>query len=321
MSTKRDILSVTSLAPDETLKIVRRAKLFKSEGSDASLSNKSLANKSVALIFDKPSLRTRTSFQVGIHRLGGFSVYLGEDEVRLGTREPVSDIARVLSGYVDCIIARVSSHQVLEELASYASVPVINALSDWEHPCQTMADLLTMEEHLGGIKNKKMAFIGDGNNVARSLCLALPAMGGTFAIAAPEGYNLDGDTVALARRRADSGTGNVLELTDPVEAVADADTVYTDVWASMGQEGEAAKRREAFKGYQVDPALMSKAKKSAIFMHDMPAHYGEEVPEGMLEHPQSVAYDQAHNRLYAQMALLEFIFSSDRGSTPTHRGA
>ncbi len=306
MPIKRDFLSITGLAPDETLDILRRAKLLKSEGTTASL-----ANKSVALIFDKPSLRTRTSFQVGIHRLGGFSVYLGEDEVRLGTREPVSDIARVLSGYVDCIIARVSSHQMLEELAAYASIPVINALSNWEHPCQTLADLLTMEEHLGGINGKKLAFIGDGNNVARSLCLALPTLGATFAIAAPQGYNLDVETVALARRRAGSGPAQVLELTDPVEAVADADTVYTDVWAGMGQEEEAAKRREAFKGYQVGPSLMSHAKKGAIFMHDMPAHYGEEVPEGMLEHPQSVAYQQAHNRLYAQMALLEFVLSSD----------
>ena len=304
MSIKRDLLSITDLAPDETMDIVSRAKVLKSEGTTASL-----ANKSVVLLFDKPSLRTRTSFQVGIHRLGGFSLYLGEDEVRLGTREPVSDIARVLSGYVDYIIARVSSHQVLEDLAAYASIPVINALSDWEHPCQTLADLLTMDEHLGGIKDKKLAFIGDGNNVARSLCLALPALGATFAIAAPQGYNLDSETVALARRRAGSGLAKVLELTDPVEAVADADTVYTDVWASMGQEEEAAKRREAFKGYQVDPTLMSQAKKSAIFMHDMPAHYGQEVPEGMLEHPQSVAFQQAHNRLYAQMALLEFILS------------
>ena len=300
MSTKRDILSITSLTPDETMKIVHRAKLIKSEEPSTPL-----ANKNVALIFDKPSLRTRTSFQVGISRLGGYSVYLGEDEVRLGTREPVSDIARVLSGYVDCIIARVSSHNVMEELASYASVPVVNALSDWEHPCQTLADLLTMEEHLGGIKGKKLAFIGDGNNVSRSLCLALPALGATFAIATPDGYNLDSESVALARQR--SRSGHVLEFTHPAEAVADADTVYTDVWASMGQEQEAAKRREAFKGYMVDPELLSQAKKGAIFMHDMPAHYGEEVPEGMLEHPQSVAYQQAHNRLYAQMALLELI--------------
>ena len=309
MSKKKGLLSITDLSPDETLDIVRRAKLIKSEGSSASLSNKNLANKSVALLFDKPSLRTRTSFQVGIHRLGGFSVYLGEDEVRLGTREPVSDIARVLSGYVECIVARVSSHQVMQDLAAYADVPVINALSDWEHPCQILADLLTMDEHLGGLNGKKLAFIGDGNNVARSLCLALPSVGATFAIASPEGYNLDGETVALARLRAGSGPAQVLEFTDPVEAVADADTVYTDVWASMGQEEEAAKRREAFKGYMVDPSLISKAKKSAIFMHDMPAHYGEEVPEGMLEHDQSVAYHQAHNRLYAQMALLEFILS------------
>jgi len=300
MSTKRDILSITSLTPDETMKIVHRAKLIKSEEPSTPL-----ANKNVALIFDKPSLRTRTSFQVGISRLGGYSVYLGEDEVRLGTREPVSDIARVLSGYVDCIIARVSSHNVMEKLASYASVPVVNALSDWEHPCQTLADLLTMEEHLGGIKGKKLAFIGDGNNVSRSLCLALPALGATFAIATPDGYNLDSESVALARQR--SRSGHVLEFTHPAEAVADADTVYTDVWASMGQEGEANRRRLDFQGYTVDAELLAKAKPSAKFMHDMPAHYGEEVAPGMLEHPQSLAYQQAHNRLHGQKAILELL--------------
>ncbi len=298
MPNKRDLLSVTDLSPDETLSIIRRAKQVKAEGPSSSL-----RNKSVALLFEKPSLRTRTSFQVGIHRLGGYSVYLGQDEVGLGSREPVSDVALVLSGYVDCIVARVFSHQHLVELAKYGSVPVINALSDWEHPCQALADLLTIDEHLGKLDGVKAAFIGDGNNVARSLCLGLSAVGAGFAIAAPEGYNLDVETLELARR----GRGQVLALVDPIEAVKDADVVYTDVWASMGQEDEAAQRHRAFKGYTVDSDLMAKANPGAIFMHDMPAHYGEEVPPGMLQHPQSVAYDQAHNRLYAQMALLEFI--------------
>ena len=298
MSNKRDLLSVTDLSPDETLDIIRRAKQVKSEGPSSSL-----RNKSVALLFEKPSLRTRTSFQVGIHQLGGYSLYLGQEEVGLGSREPVSDVARVLSGYVDCVVARVFSHQHLVELAEYGSVPVINALSDWEHPCQALADLLTIDEHLGKLDGVKAAFIGDGNNVARSLCLGLSAVGAGFAIAAPEGYNLDVETLELARQR----PGQVLALVDPIEAVKDADVVYTDVWASMGQEDEAAQRHQAFKGYTVDSALMAKANPGAIFMHDMPAHYGEEVLPGMLEHPQSVAYDQAHNRLYAQMALLEFI--------------
>ena len=302
MDTKRDILSVTDLCADGTRGIIRRARHLK-----ADVSAQPLQGKSIALLFEKPSLRTRVSFQVAISQLGGYSVYLGPDDVGLGGREPVSDIARVLSGYVDCIVARVFNHQDLVELARYASVPVINALSDWEHPCQTMADLLTMDEHLGGLEGVKLAFIGDGNNVARSLCLALPAMGVGFTMAAPEGYELDETSLKLARRRAETASVEVRAVRAPVEAVTFADVVYTDVWASMGQEEEAARRRQAFQGYTVDPALLAQAKAGAIFMHDMPAHYGEEVPPGMLEHPQSVAYQQAHNRKPAHMALLEFV--------------
>jgi ornithine carbamoyltransferase len=304
MPSKRDILSVTDLDPDETLEVIRRAKEMKSQSPP-----KSLSERNVALLFEKPSLRTRTSFQVGIQQLGGYSVYLSQNEAGLGTREPVSDIARVLSGYVDCIVARVASHQHLVELAEYASVPVINALSDREHPCQIIADLLTIDEQLGKLKGLKLAFIGDGNNVARSLCLALPPLGATFAIATPEGYNLDEASLKLARQRAVPNSVDVLALTEPAEAVKGADVVYTDAWASMGQEEEAARRFQAFQGYTVDPALLAQANAGALFMHDMPAHYGEEVPAGMLEHPQSVAYPQAHNRLHAQKALLEFILS------------
>ena len=304
MPSKRDLLSVTDLGPDETLEIIRRAKEMKIQTSI-----KPLSERNVALLFEKPSLRTLTSFQVGIQQLGGYSVYLGESEVGLGTRETVADIARVLSGYVDCIVARVYSHQHLVELAEHASVPVINALSDQEHPCQIIADLLTIDEHLGKLKGLKLAFIGDGNNVARSLCLALPALGVTFAIATPEGYNLDEASLKLARQLAAPDSVEVLTLREPAEAVKGADVVYTDVWASMGQEEEAAQRSRSFQGYTVDPALLAQANIGALFMHDMPAHYGEEVPAGMLEHPQSVAYAQAHNRLHAQKALLEFILS------------
>ena len=263
-----------------------------------------LAGKSVVLLFEKPSLRTKVSFQVGVEQLGGHSLYMGGDEVGLGAREPVSDVARVLSGYVDCIVARVFSHGHLKELAEYASVPVINALSDWEHPCQTMADLLTVYEHKGGLEGRTLAYIGDGNNVARSLCLASPAVGMNFSCASPAGYELDDASVATAKKR---GRGTVKTVRAPSEAVSGADVVYTDVWASMGQESEADLRRQEFDGYTVDPALMAMANPGALFMHDMPAHYGEEVPPGMLEHPQSVAYPQAHNRLHAQKAVLEFL--------------
>ncbi len=308
MSTKRDLLSVADLAPNETLEIIRRAKDMKQNGSDLPL-----RDKNVVLLFEKSSLRTRASFQIGIQQLGGYSIFLGQEEVGLGKREPVSDIARVLCGYADCIIARVSTHQHLEELAHYANVPVINALSDLEHPCQVLADMLTVDEHFGKLEGLKLAFIGDGNNVARSLCLALPRVGAGFAIASPEGYALDETSLASARESARQwpapDQSEVLALRDPAEAVEGADVVYTDVWASMGQEEESALRRRAFQGYSVDAALMSRAKTRAIFMHDMPAHYGEEVPPGMLEHPQSVAYHQAHNRLHAQKALLEFLLA------------
>jgi ornithine carbamoyltransferase len=192
-------------------------------------------------------------------------------------------------------------------MASYASVPVINALSDQEHPCQVLSDLLTIAEHKGELKGLKLAFVGDGNNVARSLCLGLPAVGMNFAIAAPREYNLDKASLELARSRSDNGKVEVVSITDPVEAVREADIVYTDVWTSMGDEAEADQRRRAFQGYTVDPALLAQAKPDARFMHDLPAHYGEEVSPGMLEHPQSVAYQQAHNRLHGQKALLEFI--------------
>ena len=311
MSSKRDLLSIVDLTGEETRGILRRSREMKANGSA-----QSLAGKSIALLFEKASLRTRASFQVGIQQLGGYSFYLGREEVGLGTREPVSDVARVLSGYVDCIVARVDSHRALVELAEYATVPVINALSDWEHPCEILSDLQTVQEHKGALEGLKLTFVGDGNNVARSLCLALPAVGMSFTIAAPEGYNLDDSSLDLARRRAEDGSVQVLAMTDPVEAVAGADLVYTDAWTSMGQEAEADIRRRAFQGYMVDPELLSRASPNVLFMHDMPAHYGEEVPPGMLEHPRSLAYDQAHNRLHTQKAVLEFLLDGFQHHTP-----
>lgn len=298
----KDLLSITDLSAEEIRHIIARARQMKAEGN-----GKPLAGKSIALLFEKPSLRTRASFQVGIHQLGGYSFYLGQQDVGLGTREPVSDVARVLSGYVDCIIARVFSHDHLVEMGHYASVPVINALSDWEHPCQTITDLFTIAECKGRLDGLKLAFIGDANNVSRSLCLGCPAVGVNFAIASPPGYNLDEASLTLARQRAANRKVRVLSLVDPTEAVQRADIVYTDTWISMGQEAETIERRRAFQGYTVDPARLSQAKPDALFMHDMPAHYGEEVPPGMLEHSQSVAFTQGHNRLHAQKALLEFM--------------
>ena len=308
MTTKRDFLSVTDITPDETMALLDRARTAKSISSKDN-NAKPLTGKSIAILFDKPSLRTRVSFQVGIDHLGGFSVFLGQQEVGLGHREPTSDVAKVLSGYVDCIVARLSDHQLLSDLAKYASVPVVNALSDLEHPCQIMADLLTIYEHKDTLKGLTLAYIGDGNNVARSLCLAAPAVSMNFTSASPEGYNLDEPSIREAQLRAADPSIRVRTLTNPVEAVAGADVVYTDVWASMGQEAETSIRQSAFNGYTVDPALMSKANADALFMHDMPAHYGEEGSPGMLDHSQSVAFPQAHNRLHAQKVILEFLLT------------
>lgn len=304
MSSKRNLLSVTDFTPQETLHVLGRARQMKAEGE-----NKQLGGKIIALLFEKPSLRTRASFQVGIQQMGGYSFYLGQQEVGLGTREPASDVARVLSGYVDCIVARVFSHQQLEELAAHATVPVVNALSDWEHPCQIVADLLTILEHKGRLPGLKLSFIGDGNNVARSLCLGLPPLGLHFAIAGPPDYPLDGASLDRARQRAGDDSVQVLAMTDPADAVKEADVVYTDAWFSMGEEAEADVRRRAFQGYTVDPSLLAGAKPDALFMHDMPVHYGEEVAPGMLDHRQSVAYHQANNRLHAQKAVLEFLLA------------
>jgi ornithine carbamoyltransferase len=233
---------------------------------------------------------------------------MGPEEVALGVREAVSDVARVLSRYVDCVVARVFSHAALEELGKYASVPVVNGLSDWEHPCQTLADLQTMKEAKGRLEGLRVAFIGDGNNVARSLALGVASVGGSFVIASPPGYRLDGVSLEQAAVRAEeTGAPPPLVLTEPGEAVVDADVVYTDVWVSMGDEKDLAARLSAFRGYTVNPELLSLARSDAIFMHDMPAHYGEEVTPGMLDHPQSVAFDQAENRLHAQKALLEYL--------------
>ena len=296
----RDFLSILDLSPETISRILSRAR-----GMATQPATPVLAGKTVALLFEKPSLRTKASFHVAAHQLGCYSFYMGPDEVGLGVREAISDVAPVLSRYVDCIVARVFSHSNLEELGKHASVPVINALSDWEHPCQILADLQTIRQHKGSTQGLKIVFVGDGNNVARSLCLGAASVGANFAIASPPGYSLDEKTLSQARQRASAG--DVVSLVDPREAVSGADVVYTDAWTSMGQEAEAEKRRGDFKGYTVDQDLLSCASEHAILMHPLPAHYGEEVLPGMLDHPQSVALDQAENRLHAQKALLEFI--------------
>ena len=302
----RHLLSVADLSPTEVEGMLCRASELKGAPAPQVLSG-----RTVALVFEKPSLRTRVSFDVAIHQLGGHALYLGRDEVGMGVREPVSDTARILSRYVDAIVVRTFAQATLETLARYSSVPVINALSDAEHPCQALADLLTVQEHKGRLAGVTVAYIGDGNNVAVSLAIAAASVGAHFAIASPAGYELPAEAVDETRRRA-ALTGAQVTLTDnPQQAVAGADVVYTDVWTSMGQEAESELRRQAFRDFRIDADLMAHAGDGALFMHPLPAHPGEEIADGMLEHPQSVVFDQAENRLHVQRAILAELFSTE----------
>jgi ornithine carbamoyltransferase len=261
------------------------------------------------MIFEKASLRTRVSFEVAMQQLGGTAIYLNQAEVGLGQREPVADVARVLSRYVHAIAARVYSHQTLLDLARYADVPVVNALSDEEHPCQALADLLTILERFGSLRGIRLAFIGDGFNVAASLAEASALAGVSFAMASPPGYSLP-DAIQRHVRELAAVNGGTAEFFDsPADAVQGADVVYTDVWASMGHEDTYAQRKEAFAGYAVTADLMALAKPTAVFMHDLPAHRGEEVMPDVIEGPQSLVFDQAENRLHAQKAILALLAS------------
>lgn len=295
----RNLLSVADLSAEDIWHLIEKAVSLKQRERKAYLKGKALA-----LLFEKPSLRTRVSFEVAMWQLGGNTLYLSPDEVGLGKRERVSDVARTLSRYVDGIVARTFSHQTLELLARYAQVPVINGLSDQEHPCQALGDLLTIYEKKGKLKGLKLAFIGDGNNVARSLLLATSLMGVDFSIASPPAYNLQDTILRHAQEFALQSGSRIFLTSDPRLAAENADIVYTDVWTSMGQEAEAEARRLAFATYRVDIQLLSLAKKDALFMHPLPAHHGEEIAEGLLDHPQSVVFDQAENRLHIQKAIL-----------------
>jgi ornithine carbamoyltransferase len=295
----KDLLSVADLSGEDIRLLFSDAIDLKAQGWLSMLSGKTLA-----IMFEKPSLRTRVSFELAMRQLGGETIYLSPAEVGLGQRESVSDVARVLSRYIDAIAARTFSHQALESLAQHSSVPVINALSDWEHPCQALADLLTIYEKKGDLKGLTLALVGDGNNVARSLMLAASLTGMNFRIATPPGYAIGEETLRLAKSNASSSGGEILCTEEPSLAVGGADVVYTDVWTSMGQETEAEKRRQAFAAYQVNGELLSLAKEDAILMHPLPAHRGEEVTDEVIDGSRSVVFDQAENRLHIQKALL-----------------
>ena len=263
-----------------------------------------LTGKAVALLFEKPSLRTRVSFEVAVSQLGGKAVYLSQAEVGLGKRESIPDVARTLGRFVQAIVVRTFAQADLALLARWAAIPIINALTDEEHPCQALADLLTVKEKKGRLEGVTLAYVGDGNNVCHSLMLASALMGLDFHMAHPLGYGPRPETVEKAKALARESGARLSFYQAPQEAVAGVEVVYTDVWTSMGQEAQAEARRKAFSGYQVNEGLMAQAGKGALFMHPLPAHRGEEISPGLLEHPQSVVFDQAENRLHIQRALL-----------------
>ena len=267
-----------------------------------------LKGKVLGMIFQKPSLRTRVSFDMAMRHLGGDALYLSPQEIGLGKRESIADIARVMSGYVHGMMARVFEHEHVIELARWSSVPVINGLSDYNHPCQAMADALTIQEKFGKTKGLNVTFLGDGNNVAVSLMHICTRLGWNFTIASPEGFDLKTQAIENAKRLAAESGSRLVFQRDPHQAVRDADVVYTDTWTSMGQEEETAKREKVFPPYQVNAGLVGEAKKDVIVMHCLPAHRGQELTDEVADGPHSMIFPQAHNRLHAQKAILAWLF-------------
>ncbi|HOX09884.1 MAG TPA: ornithine carbamoyltransferase [Candidatus Omnitrophota bacterium] len=298
----KDLITIDDFSREDISVIFGLTAKLKAGGKSSS--GEPLKGKTLGLIFQKPSLRTKVSFVAAMAQLGGTGIYLAPGEIRLGEREEIKDVARTLSRYLDGIVARTFRHGDILELARYSSIPVINGLSDFSHPCQALTDLFTVSEKKGRLKGLKLAYIGDGNNVCNSLLYICAKMGVNMAVAAPKGYGPD-KKVAEAAAKTAAASGSRIELTsDPSKAVAGADVIYTDVWTSMGQEKEKAKRMKAFKGFQVNAKLCSKADRGHIIMHCLPAHRGEEITEECMEGPHSVVFDQAENRLHVEKALL-----------------
>ena len=298
-------ISIQDLDKDGLINLIDLALDIKSNRTRPSIDGKSLA-----LLFEKPSLRTRIAFELGMSQMDGFSVNFDEEELQMGKREALKDISKVLSRYVDAVAARVLDHKTLLELKKYSTVPVINALSDIEHPCQALAELMTIKEKKGTFKGLKLVFIGDGNNVASSLALACALVGINFVISSPPNYGLPEPITKASSEIASYSSWSLDSIQDPTEAVEEADIIYTDVWTSMGQESETDERNIAFKNYTITKSLLSKGKKDVLFLHDLPAHRGEEVEDGVIESPQSAVFDQAENRLHTQKALLSMILST-----------
>ncbi len=302
----KHLICLADLSPEEIWHILNTARDLKAEWK-AGGNKPILAGKALGMIFEKPSLRTRVSFEMATVHLGGHAIYLSPQEIGLGARESVPDVARVLSGFVQGIEARVFAHRSVELLAEYATVPVINGLSDFNHPCQALGDVLTLWEKRGEVKGQKLVFVGDGNNVANSLLFIGGKLGMHVTVAAPKGYEPHPAVVRLAEVAAQASGAKIEVLNDPFAAVRGADVVYTDVWASMGQEAETAERAKHFAAFQVNGALMAHARPDALFMHCLPAHRGHEVTDEVADSPNSVIFAEAENRLHAQKAVLALL--------------
>ena len=309
--TQKHLLTLQDWSEDEIYQCLSLALQIKSMQKREEAQN-CLSGKTLAMVFAKSSTRTRVSFEVGTSQLGGSALFLSTADIQLGRGEPISDTAQVLSRMVDGIMIRTFKQSDLEELAKYGSIPIINGLTDEFHPCQVLADLLTIYEKKGTLKGLKLAFVGDGNNMAHSLMIGCSKLGMDVSIASPDGYKPNPVYTAWSIANAEKYGSKVTICTDPLEACKDADVLYTDVWASMGQESEAAKRKEAFKGYQINAECLDVAKKDVIFLHCLPAHRGEEVTAEVIDGKHSVVFDEAENRLHAQKAVMALLMSGGK---------
>ncbi len=309
---KRDMISILDFEKEinETLDLAMKMKAKIKNGGEF----KPLRGRHMGMIFEKPSLRTRVSFEIGFSHLGGTALYLSPNEIQVGKRESVYDVAKVISRYVDVIMYRAFSNKIMRELATNADVPVINGLDDLEHPCQIMADFLTIKEHKGQLNGLKMAYLGDGNNVCHSLMLGAAAVGMNMSVSCPFGYEPDDEVLKRAQTLAEQNGCKVEINRDPDLAVKDADVIYTDTWVSMGDEAEKEKRQQAFPPYQVNKKLVSNAKPDFIFLHCLPAHRNEEVTDEIIDSPNSKVFDEAENRMWAQMAVIVKLVAPDSAS-------
>ena len=312
----RDLISIADFRPAELENLLHLARLLKANPHGF---RGTLDGKMVVLFFEKPSLRTRLTFEAGVNSLGGKTFFVDQTHSRLGEREPIHDMAKNLERWVDGIVLRTFSHATVEEFALHAAIPVVNGLSDLEHPCQALADFMTLQECFGTVRDLQLTYVGDGNNVAHSLMLTAAGLGASISIATPRGYEPSSDIVLQAETIAEQTGGSVLVTNDPFHAVQDADAVYTDVWASMGQESETAERERIFSDFQVNAKLMSHAAPHAVFMHCLPAHRGSEVTAEVIDGPASVVFDEAENRLHIQKAvLLQLLGNGMRRFGPQH---